>query len=76
MPLMEEVIEEPIGLDPTELFGRLEHSRIVGDYYRDLSLNYALYEEQNKLCLLSGGEAGQPWPEHPYPNEKYTGETV
>ena len=81
MPLLEE-IEEPItaedeeelgpGLDPSELNGRLEHSRIAGDYYRDLATNYAFYEQQAHLFKQTGGEEGQDWPEHPFPNEKYT----
>lgn len=69
MPAVAEIVtDKPItededlgpGLDPSEVLGRLEHSRIVGDYYRDLSLNYLLYEQSGN------------WPDHPFPNEKYT----
>jgi len=74
MPLIEEIEDDTLladddedlgpGIDPYEKFARLEHSRIAGDYYRDLSLHYADYE-------VSG-----LWPEHPYPNEKHTYNTI
>lgn len=58
---IDEIAEEELGpgLSMYELNGRLEHSRIAGDYYRDLSENYKQYE-------TSGF-----WPVHPFPNETY-----
>lgn len=54
-----------------DLNGRLEHSRIAGEYYRDLSANYGFYEQQAELYKLTAGEEGQRWPTHPFPNESY-----
>jgi hypothetical protein len=53
---------------------RIEHSRIVGDYYRNLSANYEYFHRQQELYKQTFGEQGiaDPWPTHPFPNEQYT----
>jgi hypothetical protein len=43
-------------------------SKEIGDYYRDLSVNYALYEEWNKTPVaLRDWENPLYWPIHPHP---------
>lgn len=61
---------EGSGIDPVqELNGRLEHSRITGEYYRSVSANYAEFREEF--------ERTGAWPEHPFPNERHIfGETL
>lgn len=46
----------------------VQRSKEIGDYYRDLSLNYSRYEEWNKTpVLLRDWDNPLPWPTNPHP---------
>jgi hypothetical protein len=43
-------------------------SKEIGDYYRDLSVNYTLYEEWNKTPVdTRDWDNPMPWPVNPHP---------
>lgn len=76
-PQIVQQLVQPDTPTKTERLGAsLEHSRIRGEYYRMLSADYAFFLEQEDLYKTTHGRHGQRWPEHPFPNEKFTLEDV
>lgn len=57
---VEEQLEATELCDPIEpLPARIEKSRVMGEYYRDLSANYLQYERTTR------------WPDPPYPPARH-----